>query len=121
MEQNAYEPPAEPPERDPWVPLTWYRGLILSFVPLLILRSFVTNETASIALFVFAAVLLAVGIVQAVGYICPMCEGRFTMLKQKIALAGALPALLAVAYGVLTRASCRSCGAKVGQSRTSDD
>lgn|SRR5688572_13237625 len=117
MGEDAYKPPAGPPEPDPWIKLTWYRGLILAFIPLLILRSFVTNETASTGLFFLAAVSLAFGIVQAAGYVCPLCAGRFTLLQKKIALAGALPALVAVAYGVLTRASCKSCGAKVGESR----
>lgn len=118
MEHDAYKPPAAPPGGDPWVKLTWYRGLILSFLPLLILRSFVTNETARTGMFVLAAVLLAVGIVQAAGYICPICAGRFTRLQQKTALLGALPALVTVAFGVLTRASCKSCGAKVGEDGT---
>lgn len=119
MESDAYKPPAAPPDSDPWVKLTWYRGLILSFFPLLILRSFVTNETARTGLFFVAAALLAFGIVQAAGYICPICDGRFTLLKKKTALLGALPALVVVAYGVLMRASCKSCGARVGDTSAS--
>jgi hypothetical protein len=114
MSKNAFEPPTVENPRG-WEGLRYARILVLSAVPVFILRAFFASAGLRDALLYGGLLMMVTGMFLAGTYRCPVCDDRFLRFRWFDYLQGFW------AYRIMLQPYCTSCKTDVGTRPDEDD